>query len=1086
MNHLEQTLLSKQYAAHFVILCNQHGLVVWSNDNATQVLEKDQIKNLTIGHLIPLVKNYLLLDKVMLTLDIEKLGEHIVLIFKKLSDKSVFNIAQYQLAATFINHPNLTHLFKFFANVSNEQSDICLSIAQKSQQHELVIFSSLSNSRFVGCALDDADLQEQLPIQTDIEFADTKLCTLHYGAFSPKLLPQVSEFLVQAAINHICLTTLDYQGALLKTDHLITQTQSHASFIVNKSGHILDFRAGEFNIKQNESLIGRGFLSLLTRESVKTIIDQNIKKFGIKRRDKFSNLIIETDVVGSTCFPAHTNSNTLGKRPININIKAIKDGLYLCQICPRRTIGKDQHTSSNSDNSLALLPLLNTSLALIKLGNFTLELILTSDSFNETFHFKSKTLPLFKVLRCIHRQHFVRFKAAWYAARAGKDSFKWSGKITIAGKSKWIEMGCADVSALYEGHPCYFYFTDISAQVVQTTKVNELESQLNLANKGAGIGTWRYNYENDNTEWDETMYQLLGIAKHDSRDKIDILKDILHPHDIAGTFEALDCSLANKQNINYVNRIKHQDGTYRYIKTIASYHHDYTQRQSWFLGVCWDITDIKQAQVQAEQANLQKERFLANMSHELKTPLNGIVSALAQLKCCEMSKKEQSFHNVAERSAQQMNALIDNILTYSNIKANGVKLHLTKVNLPALFEELYTSLIPLAISNGNVLKFECRQDLPEVVTIDYQKLMRIIKTLIRNACKFTENGLVVFSCQYQQDTQLLNLQVTDTGCGIDPDSLHLIFEPFAQEDMSTQKDYSGTGLGLAILKEYVTSVKGQINVQSTKGSGTTFFISIPRVIAPTSTSNFAQPIQVLALGNSEIVEQACNASTQLTIKKLTQRDEVSDTTLEKSNVIFIDALHVNNKAKVQALAKRTDNMIYYLTNDPLSVDFEEKNIKPTPPIELILKHKILSQQNKSRVIKNDTTKKTVLIVEDNPLNQMLTKNIVKNDFGEIYIAKNGEEALALAAKHHIDIILMDCQMPIMDGFEATTLLRQEEKYKNTPILALTANTFDEDKQKCFDVGMDDFISKPIDAALLRRKMREWIEGQHIDTVRVKN
>jgi len=385
------------------------------------------------------------------------------------------------------------------------------------------------------------------------------------------------------------------------------------------------------------------------------------------------------------------------------------------------------------------------------------------------------------------------------------------------------------------------------------------------------------------------------------------------------------------------------------------------------------------AEQKAKAASKTKSEFLANMSHEIRTPMNGVLGMINLLLESELSNEQKSQAEIVRRSAENMLTLINDILDFSKVEAGKLELELTPFDMPALLSEFNMLMDARARAKG--ILYQCSNDLriPTAVQGDPVRLRQVLTNLVGNAVKFTERGSVSLHVDLIESTAseaFLRFSIIDTGVGIPPEKVQVIFESFTQAEASTTRRFGGSGLGLAIARQLVQLMGGEIVVNSQVNVGSEFWFAL----------RFA--------------------------------------------VVSVDMLQM-----------------------PLS------------------SVKLVSLQTMQLL------KARVLIVEDNIINQKVAKGILQKFGCTCDIVVNGKEAVDILAKEKYDIVLMDCQMPVMDGYEATRIIRDPKSdvlNHTIPIVAMTANALVGDREKVLDVGMNDFVTKPVSMQKMREALERWI------------
>ncbi len=516
---------------------------------------------------------------------------------------------------------------------------------------------------------------------------------------------------------------------------------------------------------------------------------------------------------------------------------------------------------------------------------------------------------------------------------------------------------------------------------------------------------------------------------------------------------------------------------------------------------------LLQAKQAAEAAVLAKGEFLATMSHEIRTPLNGILPMLELIARGPLGEDQRQMLATASASSQQLLRIVDDILDYSRLEAQALELEITSFNLRELLDGVVQLMQRAADSKGLVLGLQLDPSVRLPVRGDPVRLRQVLSNLLANAIKFTARGQVQLRVQRLGEgaaQHQLRFEITDTGIGIDQALQARLFQSFSQADASTTRIYGGTGLGLAICKRIIDLMQGRIGVQSTPGQGATFWFEIPLLKVPGDLPAMARAPAALLLFSADASLQArverVAAHHGLQVQPLPQLD----TLVERLRAVprpgqqapawlLVDArARRNGEVTLQrALAERGED-------DALRVLWLQDEALPPHPRQHQLPahfddaalHALLAvpvaHARPAALLANAEDGQPaaalpplhlrVLLVEDNTVNRMVAEQLLRVFQCEVRNASDGEQALLTLREGGVDVVLMDCQMPVLDGYAATRQWRAEEAESGRPrlpIIAMTANAMAGDRERCLQAGMDDYLSKPIARATLHALLKRW-------------
>ncbi len=516
--------------------------------------------------------------------------------------------------------------------------------------------------------------------------------------------------------------------------------------------------------------------------------------------------------------------------------------------------------------------------------------------------------------------------------------------------------------------------------------------------------------------------------------------------------------------------------------------------------------DERKARLEAEQSNIAKSVFLATMSHEIRTPMNGVVGMASLLKQTSLTIEQKEYTDTIITSGEALLSVINDILDFSKIEAGKMELEQKDFVLRNCIEEVLDLFASKANKMGIDLIYQIDLNVPATLIGDSLRLRQVITNLVSNAIKFTQHGEIFIGISLlniKGDKASIGFEVRDTGIGIPSDKIDRLFKAFSQVDSSTTRKYGGTGLGLVICEKLISLMGGGISVQSEAGKGTTFSFNI-NVDLSQQAQNEAN-LDIAILENKKILIVGDNITSSSVIQKNLNQFKCKTTIVTCGKEALLTLFEVLDFDLIVADMQMTDmdgmQLASRIRQEHASLPIVllsglgdnrpkgllenfcaivNKPIKQNVLIKQVLRllkkeeETVLAVKPQS-VLSTDFSKLyplNILITEDNLTNQKLAERVLTKLGYKPEKALNGEEALFAQEKRSYDLILMDVQMPVMDGLEATQKIRLLQ-IKQPVIIATTANAMAEDRKMCLDAGMDDYISKPLKVEELVKIIEKW-------------
>ena len=515
----------------------------------------------------------------------------------------------------------------------------------------------------------------------------------------------------------------------------------------------------------------------------------------------------------------------------------------------------------------------------------------------------------------------------------------------------------------------------------------------------------------------------------------------------------------------------------------------YDEEITYVLHTFHDITEVELAKEKAQKAEAAQAQFLANMSHEIRTPMNGILGFTELLAKTNLDPTQKKYLDLIKSSTKTLLHIINDILDFSKISSDKLELEFLEINLRYELESTFELLRSIAMKKNLHYEMSMDKHLHECLVGDPIRLRQVVSNLLSNAIKFTKKeGSVKFSVEIIEETlqyQTLQISVRDTGIGIPKEKIEKIFQPFAQADSSTTRAFGGTGLGLSISKTLVEKMGGDLRVESEVGKGSCFCFEIEmKKCNPTqSLAKILSGMQVMVVADEKdtaILQQVCEVLDSFGIAHIRVKVEEMKKKVDAKSLLF---LLPNANKKIDKNRFKNGQIYVIVSKEDECVEEFECIIADERLSSSLYNIFYASMQHHTsskevKIVEN--FKGRILVAEDYDMNRLLLESLFERYPSlEVKFVRNGQEAVEAVLQERYDLVLMDVNMPVMNGVDATKRIREKES-GHTIIVALTANALKGDKERFIEAGMDDYLTKPIDIQQLDSILQKYIVNTQKD------
>lgn len=733
-----------------------------------------------------------------------------------------------------------------------------------------------------------------------------------------------------------------------------------------------------------------------------------------------------------------------------------------------------------------------------------------------------------KVKTIIHPDDAAAIHTATRNHLAGGLPYEVEGRLKILdGSYRWFRLrGCAERDA--EGRPLSLSGSihDIQKQRLTEEALRDVQARFARAVQGTQDGLWEVDWDRERMWLSPRLSELLGFEDGELSDSQHVLRELVHPEDVEASDAAVRVAVEGSSPIDFEVRMRTKSGEYRWYRFRGTPPITYPAQGRRSSGSIQDVTEARAARdvliratEAAQAANRAKSGFLANVSHEIRTPMNGIIGMARLLLDTSLDHTQRDYAETIRASADSLLTVINDILDFSKIEAGKLDIERLEMDLPANVEDIGSIMAFQAAAKNLELIVNVHPDVPRHVLGDPQRIRQCLINLIGNAIKFTRSGEIVCELGLTErgaDGVHVRFAVRDTGIGIAAETLESLFQPFTQADSSTTRHYGGTGLGLSIVSRLVEMMGGKTGVDSEVGKGSTFWFVLPMGYASPPAGGLLRAVgtegRVLVVDDNETSRRVLQTQLSITgyevdvaggarealsaLRAATAAARPFDVALIDFQMPDMDGGSLGRTINADPHLSRT-RLILLTSMDRhgdlarfAAMGFAGCLSKPTRTRELLdCMEKVLTKNTRAwhlqtqpmatanAVLQRQRTHgftARVLLVEDNPVNQKVARRFLERMGCDVTVAENGEEAVHAYERGGFQLILMDVQMPVMDGYTASRRIRGlENAQERIPIVALTADAMTGQLERCAEAGMDALLTKPLNVERLEEILERF-------------